>query len=54
MMARQNRPDRNDKDRQYLLKVGDSIRAVRKRIGYSQEEFADIADFSRIGLDAIP
>ena len=46
-MSRQNRTDRSAKDKQYLLKIGDNIRAVRKRIGYSQEEFADIVGFSR-------
>ena len=46
-MSRQNRTDRNAKDKQYLLKIGDNIRAARKRMGYSQEEFADIAGFSR-------
>ncbi|MFC2007713.1 helix-turn-helix domain-containing protein [Chloroflexota bacterium] len=43
----QDRTDRNAKDRQYLLKIGDNIRTVRKQRGYSQEEFADIAGFSR-------
>ena len=46
-MSRQNRTGRNAKDNQQLLKIGDNIRAARKRKGYSQEEFADIADFSR-------
>jgi len=46
-MSRQNRTNRNDKDKQYLLKIGDNIRAIRKQRGYSQEEFADIAGFSR-------
>jgi transcriptional regulator with XRE-family HTH domain len=44
---RQNRINRNAKDRKYLLKIGDNIRAARKQRGYSQEEFADIAGFSR-------
>ena len=43
----QDRTDRNTKDRQYLLKIGDNIRTARKHRGYSQEEFADIAGFSR-------
>ena len=30
-----------------MLKIGDNIRTVRKQRGYSQEEFADIAGFSR-------
>ncbi len=46
-MARQNRTGRNAKDKKYLLKIGDNIRTVRKQRGYSQEEFADIAGFSR-------
>ncbi len=46
-MSRQNRLGRDDKDKQYLLQIGNNIRAARKRMGYSQEEFADIADFSR-------
>jgi len=47
MMPRQHSTKRNAKDRKYLLKIGDNIRAVRKQRGYSQEEFADIAGFSR-------
>jgi transcriptional regulator with XRE-family HTH domain len=39
--------NRSAKDRKYLLKIGDNIRAARKQRGYSQEEFADIAGFSR-------
>ena len=46
-MSKQNGTDRNAKDKQYLLKIGDNIRTVRKQRGYSQEEFADIAGFSR-------
>ncbi len=46
-MSRQNRTGRNAKDKQFLLKIGDNIRTVRKQRGYSQEEFADIAGFSR-------
>lgn len=46
-MSKQIRTDRSVKDRQYLLKIGDNIKAVRKKRGYSQEEFADIAGFSR-------
>ncbi len=46
-MARQNRAGRNAKDKQYLLKIGDNIRTVRKQRGYSQEEFAEIVGFSR-------
>ena len=47
MKSRINRPDRTDKEKQSLLKIGHNIRAARQRIGYSQEEFADIAKFSR-------
>lgn len=39
--------DRSAKNKAYLLKIGDNIRRVRKLRGYSQEEFADIAGFSR-------
>jgi len=46
-MSRQNRLVRDDKDKQYLLQIGNNIRVARKRMGYSQEEFADIAKFSR-------
>ncbi|MDO8490578.1 MAG: helix-turn-helix transcriptional regulator [Dehalococcoidia bacterium] len=46
-MAIKNPADRNSKDTQQLKKIGDNIRAARKRAGYSQETFADIAGFSR-------
>jgi len=46
-MPRQHGTNRSAKDRKYLLKIGDNIRSARKRRGYSQEEFADIAGFSR-------
>ena len=46
-MSRQNRTDRDAKDKQLLLEIGDNIRKIRKERGYSQEEFADIAGFSR-------
>jgi len=46
-MPRQNETYRTAKDRKYLLKIGDNIRAARKQMGYSQEAFADIAGFSR-------
>jgi transcriptional regulator with XRE-family HTH domain len=39
--------DRSAKEEQLLLQIGDNIRKVRKQRGYSQEEFADIAGFSR-------
>lgn len=46
-MSSNKRTDRSTKDRQLLLEIGDNIRRVRKQRGYSQEEFADIAGFSR-------
>jgi transcriptional regulator with XRE-family HTH domain len=46
-MPRQQGTNRSAKDRKYLLKIGDNIRAARKQRGFSQEEFADIAGFSR-------
>ena len=38
---------RTAKDNQYLKQLGDNIRAIRQTRGYSQEEFAEIAGFSR-------
>jgi transcriptional regulator with XRE-family HTH domain len=46
-MSRQNGTNRNAKDKEYLFRIGDNIRKVRKERGYSQEAFADIAGFSR-------
>ena len=46
-MSKQDRVDRNAKDKQYLIKIGDNIRKIRNQRGYSQEEFAEIAGFSR-------
>ncbi|MCX6003645.1 MAG: helix-turn-helix transcriptional regulator [Chloroflexi bacterium] len=46
-MSKQNRADRDTKDKQYLIKIGDNIRKIRNQRGYSQEEFAEIAGFSR-------
>jgi len=46
-MSRKNRPDRSAKNKQLLLEIGDNIRKIRKQRGYSQEEFADVAGFSR-------
>ena len=46
-MSRQNEATRTAKDKKYLLQIGNNIRAIRKQRGYSQEEFADIAGFSR-------
>jgi transcriptional regulator with XRE-family HTH domain len=41
------RVDRSAKDKEHLRKIGDNIRRVRKQRGYSQEQFADVAGFSR-------
>jgi transcriptional regulator with XRE-family HTH domain len=46
-MSRKHEASRNAKDNKLLLDIGDNIRKVRKQRGYSQEEFADIAGFSR-------
>ena len=46
-MSTQNKPGRSAKETQSLLKIGVNIRTVRKKRGYSQEEFADIVGFSR-------
>ena len=46
-MANQKRATRSAKDKQYLAKLGDNIRKIRNQRGYSQEEFAEIAGFSR-------
>ena len=46
-MSTQNRLGRSIKDKQSLLTIGNNIRTVRKHRGYSQEEFADVAGFSR-------
>lgn len=46
-MSKQNRADRTAKDKQYLIQLGDNIRKIRNKRGYSQEEFAEIAGFSR-------
>jgi len=46
-MSRRSDTPREAKQQQYLVKLGDNIRAARKRKGYSQEEFAEIAGFSR-------
>jgi DNA-binding XRE family transcriptional regulator len=43
----QRPPQRGEKDKEYLCQVGDNIRQARKGKGLSQEEFADIAGFSR-------
>ena len=46
-MANQQRAVRSVKDRQYLAQIGSNIRKIRNQRGYSQEEFAEIAGFSR-------
>lgn len=47
MASSQNQAARKAKDTQYLIRLGNNIREARKLKGYSQEEFADIAGFSR-------
>jgi transcriptional regulator with XRE-family HTH domain len=46
-MSKTSRTTKTAKQKQYLQQIGENIRAVRKEKGYSQEEFADIAGFSR-------
>jgi len=46
-MSRRSGINRSARDKQYLLQIGDNIRTMRKQRGYSQEEFAEIAGFSR-------
>ena len=46
-MSKQNGLNRTAKDKQYLAKLGENIRKIRNQRGYSQEEFAEIAGFSR-------
>lgn len=46
-MSRQRTPERDETDREYLRQIGSNIREARKRKGYSQEEFAEVASFSR-------
>ena len=46
-MTTQNRANRTAKDNQRLIKLGENIRKIRNQRGYSQEEFAEIAGFSR-------
>ena len=46
-MSKHTGKGRNAKDKQYLRQIGDNIRTVRKQRGYSQEEFAELAGFSR-------
>ncbi len=47
MKARHGKTKRNAKDTQRLIQLGDNIRRIRNQRGYSQEEFAEIAGFSR-------
>jgi len=46
-MANRNSIKRNAKDNRYLAQLGENIRKIRNQRGYSQEEFAEIAGFSR-------
>jgi transcriptional regulator with XRE-family HTH domain len=46
-MSKKQGTGRTAKDRHYLIKIGDNIRKIRNQRGYSQEEFAEIAGFSR-------
>lgn len=46
-MSKQKEETRTNRDKKYLLQLCENIRIVRKQRGYSQEEFADIAGFSR-------
>jgi transcriptional regulator with XRE-family HTH domain len=46
-MASKARINREARGNQYLAQLGDNIRKARNQRGYSQEEFAEIAGFSR-------
>ncbi|MDD4877259.1 MAG: helix-turn-helix transcriptional regulator [Dehalococcoidales bacterium] len=46
-MSRNNEIIRTAKEQQYLKQLGDNIRVIRQKMGYSQEEFAEVAGFSR-------
>jgi transcriptional regulator with XRE-family HTH domain len=46
-MSKWDRAARNAKDNRYLIKLGENIRKIRNQRGYSQEEFAEVAGFSR-------
>lgn len=46
-MSRNSGTGRTAKDKQYLKQLGDNIRAIRRKMGYSQEEFAEVTGFSR-------
>ena len=47
MRTNQGKTGRSSKDKLYLVKLGKNIRKIRNQRGYSQEEFAEIAGFSR-------
>ena len=46
-MSRNSGIARTAQDKQYLRQLGNNIRAIRQKMGYSQEEFAEVAGFSR-------
>jgi transcriptional regulator with XRE-family HTH domain len=46
-MSTHKRLVRTAKDKQTLLQIGDNIRKIRNQRGYSQEELAEMAGFSR-------
>ena len=47
MRTNQGKTGRSSKDKLCLVKLGENIRKIRNQRGYSQEEFAEIAGFSR-------
>ncbi|MBN2074783.1 MAG: helix-turn-helix transcriptional regulator [Dehalococcoidales bacterium] len=46
-MSRKSKPTRTEEEKQYLKQLGENIRKIRQERGYSQEEFAELAGFSR-------
>lgn len=46
-MSTQNSVPRTVREKKYLQQLGENIREARKQRGYSQEEFAYMAGFSR-------
>ena len=46
-MSRKKEPARTAEEKRYLKQLGDNIRKIRQKRGYSQEEFAELAGFSR-------
>jgi transcriptional regulator with XRE-family HTH domain len=46
-MSTQNSVPRTAREKKYLQQLGENIREARKQRGYSQEEFAYMAGFSR-------